>query len=442
MDISQSNHNTELITLGNNVRNKILPVNLPVHDWYRFILSFPPHLVKYYIEKFNINSKSTILDPFCGTGTTVVESKLSGIPAIGIEAHPMAYYASKVKTNWDIDPDGIVEDAELIAQKTEAILRSHGIEDVPFFRVNSHNPNTLETLPPEKMSLLLKNSISSLPLHKAIVLLRNIKSQRSVYTDVELLAFAKSIVINSSNLKFGPEVGLGKIHDDLPVVGPWLSQVKKMAADLKMVKRNNETPVTLIHGDSRTALEEIPSKSIDAVITSPPYPNEKDYTRTTRLETVMLDFINSKNELQELKKTLLRSNTRGIYKKDDDDQWIGENKKIQEIAEAIERRRIELGKTSGFERMYPRVTKLYFGGMAKHFKNISRILKPGARLAYVVGDQASYLRVKIKTGELLAEIVESLGYEVIDLELFRTRFATATKEQMREEVLLIKWPKR
>lgn len=71
-----------------------------------------------------------------------------------------------------------------------------------------------------------------------------------------------------------------------------------------------------------------------------------------------------------------------------------------------------------------------------------RLLKPGAQLAYVVGDQASYLRVIIKTGELLAEIAESMGYEVVDLELFRTRFATATKEQIREEVLLLKWPKK
>ena len=66
-------------------------------------------------------------------------------------------------------------------------------------------------------------------------------------------------------------------------------------------------------------------------------------------------------------------------------------------------------------------------------------LKPGAQLAYVVGDQASYLRVHIPTGMILAEIASSLGYEVIDLELFRTRHATATGQQLREEVLLLGW---
>lgn len=147
MDTSQSNSNLDLIALNNHVRNKILPGNMPVHDWYRFVLSFPPHLVKYYIEKFGLNKNSTVLDPFCGTGTTVVESKLSGIKAIGIEAHPMAYFASKVKTTWNIDSDGLVHHAELIAKKTDDILTAQSIADVPFFNDNECSFEILETLP-------------------------------------------------------------------------------------------------------------------------------------------------------------------------------------------------------------------------------------------------------------------------------------------------------
>ncbi len=71
-----------------------------------------------------------------------------------------------------------------------------------------------------------------------------------------------------------------------------------------------------------------------------------------------------------------------------------------------------MGKTSGFERMYARVTKLYFGGMARHLADMRPTLRPGAQLAYVVGDQASYLRIMIRTGQLLADIAQALGYEV------------------------------
>jgi hypothetical protein len=129
-----------------------------------------------------------------------------------------------------------------------------------------------------------------------------------------------------------------------------------------------------------------------------------------------------------------------VYKEDQDDLFVADIPEIQRIAEEIENRRKELGKNSGFERLYARVTKLYFGGMARHFADLRHCLKPGAQLAYVVGDQASYLRVMIRTGELLAQIAERLGYEVVALDLFRTRLATATREQLREEVVVLRWP--
>ena len=124
---------------------------------------------------------------------------------------------------------------------------------------------------------------------------------------------------------------------------------------------------------------------------------------------------------------------------DDDDRWVATHPEVQRIASSIEARRIELGKTSGFERQYHRVTKLYFGGMLRHLADLRPSLRPGAQLAYVVGDQASYLRVMIRTGQLLADIARSLGYEVVGTDLFRTRLATATREQLREEVVLLRW---
>ncbi|MBN1936139.1 MAG: DNA methyltransferase, partial [Anaerolineae bacterium] len=146
------------------------------------------------------------------------------------------------------------------------------------------------------------------------------------------------------------------------------------------------------------------------------------------------------SQLRDFKKTLLRSNTRGVYKADDDDQWVADIPEIQRLATDIEARRVELGKTSGFEKMYARVTRLYFGGMARHLAELAHVLKPGARLAYVVGDQASYLQVMIRTGQILAHIAEKLGYRVERIDLFRTRFATATASELREEVLVLSWP--
>ncbi len=77
--------------------------------------------------------------------------------------------------------------------------------------------------------------------------------------------------------------------------------------------------------------------------------------------------------------------------------------------------------------------------MARHLAELRKVLKPGAKLAYVVGDQASYLRIMIKTGNLLSEIAQSLGYDLIRVDLFRKRQATATKSELREEVVVLSW---
>jgi len=71
---------------------------------------------------------------------------------------------------------------------------------------------------------------------------------------------------------------------------------------------------------------------------------------------------------------------------------------------------------------------------------LKRVLAPGALCAYVVGDQESFLRVTIRTGELLAEIAEHCGFKVERIDLWRTRQATASKSEIREEVVILRWP--
>ena len=289
--------------------------------------------------------------------------------------------------------------------------------------------------------MLLKDSISPLPLHRSLVLRDEIERHGDCRVRrYGLLALANALVCRIGNLKFGPEVGVGRIKRDVPVVDTWLEGMRTIDRDIRLVRDRADVPAQAIRADSRQADEFVQPQSVDAVITSPPYPNEKDYTRTTRLESVILGLIRDRRELRSLKQGLVRSNTRGVYKADTDDREVADHAVISEIAAAIEKRRVELGKTSGFERLYPRVTQLYFGGMMRHLASLRPILRPGAKLAYVVGDQASYLRVMIRTGQILADLAQSLGYTVIGIDLFRTRLSTVTGEQLREEVVLLEWP--
>ena len=407
--------------------NRIYEYDLPVHDWYRFVLSFPPHLVRNYIKEFKLNADSCLFDPFCGTGTTLVEAKKLGIKSIGFEANPVVHMCASTKVNWSLPCDIVLHEARQIAKKAQ-------------YEIDNSSQDL--TLDQEKLKLLIKNSISPIPLHKTLNLIRAIESYDSKYNDFYKTALAKEAVVSYSNLKFSPEVGVCKKKVlDVDVVNLWLNQIEKMLEDLNDNKCNKDISSYVFLADSRLDLNKIPDNSIDAVITSPPYPNEKDYSRTTRLESVLLNFIKDKDDLRTIKKSLLRSNSKGVYKGDDDYIWIADNITVNNLANTIETTRIKLGKTSGFEKLYHKVVRLYFGGMARHLYNLRPKLKDGAKLAYVVGDQYSYFKTPIKTGNILAEIAQNLGYAVIKKDLFRKRMSTVTKDNINEEVLVLEYRK-
>lgn len=441
--ILKTDTHANAVAAGND-RNKMQPEDRPVHDWYRFVLSFPPHLVQTYLRRFGIGSQDTVLDPFCGTGTTLVECKKSGISSVGIESNPMARFASSVKVDWSIGPGQLRQYAEAVGSSTRKTLGRQGIaewNDLPLFTADGGAPGPLCDLSAAQTKLLLKNSISPLPLHKTLILLEAIARQGSQQEQqYGRLALANALVSHVGNLKFGPEVGVGQVKHDARVVNVWVDIMHKFAGDIEAHEGRAVIPAKVMEADARRAGEVLEPQSVNAVITSPPYPNEKDYTRTTRLESVILGFIRNREDLRSLKQSLVRSNTRGVYVTDTDHFEIADNAEIQRIADAIEERRISLGKTSGFERMYAQVTRLYFGGMHRHLASLRPVLRAGAKLAYVVGDQASYLRVMIRTGRLLSQIAESLGYVVTGVDLFRTRPSTVTGEQLREEVVLLEWP--
>lgn len=423
------------------LHNKLAEEDRPVHAWYRFVLSFPPHLVRQYLTTFRVTPGDVVLDPFCGTGTTIVECKKQGISAIGFEANPMAALASRVKTNWTLWGPELERVAEWAAGKAREEIETtmSRIRGLDFASVREQlDIYGMISLDEPAQRLLLTDSISPKPLYRALILHRWIGRAASEFVEALQLALAWTLVVHSGNIRFGPEVGITKPKDDSDVATLWLEQCRRMATDLALFSDRQHIPTQLIQADSRD-VSQLEDKSISAVFTSPPYPNEKDYTRTTRLESVILGLIKNKADLRALKEGLLRSNTRNVYVEDKDDAFVADVPEIQRIAREIEARRLEMGKNSGFERLYHRVTKLYFGGMARHLQSLQPKLKPGAMLGYVVGDQASYLQIQIKTGQLLAEIAERQGYEVVSIDLFRTRMATATKQQLREEVVVLRW---
>ena len=429
--------------------NRLQEGDAPIHNWYRFVLAFPPHLVRSYLDRFDARPGQTLLDPFCGTGTTLVEGKSRGLDVIGLDVNPIACLAARVKTSWDrIESRSLREALSETSQEADRRRTELGLvePDMPLFTQNAKRdafPGELPRLPDEQQGLLLKGSVSPRPLARLLVLrdvIREVEAPRLV-KDALLLALAKCAVSDASNLGFGPEVYVqNRKKQDVPVLALYERQVRQMASDLDTFSgMRSEASSTVIQADSREMSERLPSREIDFVITSPPYPNEKDYTRAVRLELVLMGYLSDRNDLRALKESFLRSNSRNIYVGDQDDEYVRENERVEALARKIEARRLELGKTSGFERMYHRVVRQFFGGMARHLATLREHLEPGARCAYVVGDQASFFLVHIHTGQILAEIAEDAGYDVLGIDLWRERRSTASGALLREEVVVVQW---
>lgn len=420
--------------------------NKTVHDWYRFVLSYPDHLVRDLLDHLDVRPGDTVLDPFVGTGTTLIECKKRGVHSIGLDTNPFTAFASRVKTNWDIDLMRFDQRVEIVLNMARpsifalngAYSRQLSFDDVlPHGHVLADG-DVITVDDSEIKAVLPKNWIGDRPLQKCLILKHILNSvMQDEITDLCYLALAKTCVA-VSNLGFGPEVYVKRQREDADVFRLFSEQIRKIRHDLHEIQK--VAPIgncSVFHHDARQ-LSDVVYQPIPFVISSPPYPNEKDYTRTTRLELILLDFMQNKADLRTIKKKMLRSHTRNIYVADQDSQFVDDIPEIKEVSHQIEQRRIELGKTSGFERLYHRVVTEYFGGMYRVLEQIERCQPKGGKVALVVGDQMSYFRIPIYTARWLSLIAcRKLNYREVETLLWRTRKSTVTKMDVEEHILIL-----
>lgn len=449
------------------LKNRLQPTDEAIHGWYRFVLGYPPHLVREYLKALEADpARDWVLDPFCGTATSPVEARLLGFSTLSTDANPISILATRVKLLWDIDLDELRSRLDDVLELAVACLRRLRLN--PVVEVNrqlnlfglqvlqskgkgigltakTFDPDTL--LPPKTAALIPHGFISRKPLLRVLALryaIEKIPLQHDS-RDFMALALANTIVTAAGNVGFGPEVYSLPPRDDADVQAAFTATIERMVSDLRTVltKQGSPFPPARVFKDDARILSSLEDcQPIGIVITSPPYPNEKDYTRSTRLESVLLGLIKTRQDLRRLKSSLLRSNTRNVFVGDDDDTLIKDIPSVIRVAEEIEKRRLQLRKTSGFERLYHRVTRLYFGGMYRHLVALLPKLRVGARCAYVVGDQMSYFRIHIRTAQILADVAVRAGYRVEGIDLWRTRRSTTTGQDLEENVLILRRPDR
>ncbi len=407
-------------------------LNGEVHDWYRIVLGFTDHLVADLLNEFDVKPGGMVLDPFCGTGTTLIECMKRQVRSVGIDANPSSVFAARVKTNWLIRGERLLELLDDVWHLTSRrFLRRKAVYKLD---------QTYEYL--DNSGMIRRGWISRKPLRKAIAIKSSIGALQTTraYKDALTLSLIAEVVGRSSNVKFGPELYCGPRKKDADVFDGFGERVRAMAKDLDTVALQPRALATVLEGDARDATSALEAAGASgpycALICSPPYPAEHDYTRNSRLELAFLEVVTDLESLRGHKRRQLRSHTKGIYKGDNDSRHVADDPAVERIAKEIEVNVAD--KTHGFAKLYSKVVREYFGGMKRHLLSVARVLSPGANCAYVLGDQSAYAGVHIPTAELLAQVAGECGYQVVGIRPWRARWSTTTSKKIQENILLLK----
>jgi len=386
---------------------------LPVYDWYNYKHSFSRDLVIKLIKKFQLNDGDKILDPFCGSGTTLLASKEMSIPVRGIDILPLSVFISNSKL-LKYDEYHI----KTVINEVKNLLEDN---------------NTNYIINKSKKELLMK-FFSEDVLDKVLLVREWIERKDNKATRYFLLIALFSILEDISyTRKDGGFLRIlkGKKIPDLKSV--YLSKLHKMVRDIEFINNLPDTDAEAIEGDARKTMFE--STSFSAVITSPPYPNRHDYTRVYLLELVT-GFIDTQEELKNLRYCSVQSHVEARRKSIAED--YNPPNTLNAILQRLEERSLP-------NRQIIKMLKGYFEDMHLVLKEIKRLLIPHGKVAFVIGD-VRYGGIMIPVGNILINIGNNIGLEFKEKITARMRGNSPQqmkkygREPMEENILI--WEKR
>jgi len=386
---------------------------LPVYDWYNYKHSFSRDLVIKLIEKFQLNDEDKILDPFCGSGTTLLASKEMGIPVQGIDILPLSVFISNSKL-LKYDEYHI----KTVINEIKNLLEDN---------------NTNYIINKSKKELLMK-FFSEDVLDKVLLIREWIERKDNKATRYFLLIALLSILEDISyTRKDGGFLRILKEKKIPDLKFVYLSKLYNMVKDIGFINNLPDIDAEAIEGDARKTM--FKPTSFSAVITSPPYPNRHDYTRVYFLESV-IGFIDIQEEIKTLRYHSIRSHVEARRK------FIAEDYNPPNTLNVILKR---LEETFLPNREIIKMLEGYFEDMHLVLKEIKRLLIPHGKVAFVIGD-VRYGGIMIPVGNILISIGNNIGLEFKEKITARMRGNSPQqmkkygREPMEENILI--WEKR
>jgi hypothetical protein len=393
-----------------------------VHRWYTLLQDFPPSLVWDKLVGYGIRQGHIVLDPFCGSGTTLVTSKMMGVSSIGIDVNPVAHFATSAKCRWEVNLQNFKEAAE-------QVLRD-------FYYASSYLSEVrLRTDLTEKMTQVELNQWLKTNTQNEVGYLRERIKEVKEDPVRQLLQLALvSAAVESSNVAFCPGTTFYPFRKRDPfsrVLEAKLTAIYEDIQDLQQIEFSyGKTDV--LCADCRK-LSGLLNREIDFIFTSPPYPNDLEYTRQTRLELYLLDFVQNMQDVQKIKREMVKGSTKLIFDDSNSADLVRKFLSIQEIADAVEG--ALKGKKWGWD--YPRMIREYFGDMYLVLAEMHKVLKRSGWALLVVGDQTCK-GVLIPVGSILCELAIHLNFSQVRLETLRIRRSTAHTKPLKEEIVILK----
>jgi DNA modification methylase len=400
--------------------------------------AYSGQLVADLLERFGLPQGSTVLDPFNGTGTTIVTAKLQGRNGLGVEVNPFLCFAAETKTHWDYHLPCLRRDVgDLLKRIWPQTVRLMGQRTLFDEEEDDDTPSFACELPdmPRLFRWICERAVA-----KVLVIKREIAAMENpAHRPLALLGLA-GIIRSVSNMKLTPHAFGGRDpKTDAPVYQEFEAKMHKILRDLQLLQqRDDYGAAQVVQGDARRLGELLPPLNlvdVDFAVTSPPYLNNLDYTMQTRMELFFLEFVASMEDLKHVREQMVVCDAKGIYKDSHDTQVLAgkAREKVFAVAEAIGEKL--KGRVWGWD--YPRMTTEYFGGMWRVFQGVHTVLKRGARFIVVVG-ASSHMGVLVDVPALLGDVAKEVGFEVEDIEVMRVRRSSSHRHELKECAVILR----
>ncbi|MBV5121523.1 site-specific DNA-methyltransferase [Bacillus halotolerans] len=421
-------------TVGNSTNNR-QATRYSAHGIHEYKGKFNPQVVKSLLNIFNVSENCNVIDPFSGSGTTLLECSLQNINAIGLDINPLAVFIANAKQT------AISNSAENIAEVGNKIIsdfhQGNKIYELPT-NLTEREKYLLKWFPEETFFEIeyLRKSINfnAGPLKNIfLVLLSNLIREYSLQEPADLRIRRRKSPFPEELLIDAYELSINKFVNKI--------RASQKTTGLK-TKKNKA-----INYDSRNlgAREGVLNFNyFDAGITSPPYATALPYIDTQRLSLVWLGLI-PPNEIMPLEGNLIGSREfKNAVKKEWQEKMLINASQIPEsLFMYCNTLQNALSESDGFRRQaVPLLLYRYLADMMLMFKNLLPYFKKNAPYALIVGHNHTTLggeRFDINTPKLLVEIAVSVGWvhdESVELQTYK-RYGINHKNAVNNETLII-----